>query len=52
MNNCFDDIEDRPLSMDSPIDWYYDDINDTGYPTKCVISLFSEYVRRHNISKY
>lgn len=51
MNVFFDDIEeDESLSMDDPIDWYYDDIDETGYPTKCVISFFSEYLRKYNIS--
>lgn len=46
----FYEKEEEPLSMDNPIDWYYDDTDETGYPTKCVISLFSEYLRKYNIS--
>ena len=49
MNNYNDNNEDEALSLEEPIDWYYDKVAEHGYATECVILIFSEYVRHHNL---
>lgn len=49
MDSYYDNIENEPLSLDGPIDWYYDKVAEHGYATECVFSIFSEYVCRHNL---
>lgn len=50
MNSYYDNIEIEPLSLEEPIDWYYDKVAENGYATECVFLIFSEYVRRHKLS--
>lgn len=49
MDSYYDNIENEPLSLDDPIDWYYDNVAQHGYATECVFLIFSEYIRRHNL---
>lgn len=49
MNSYYENIENESLSLEEPIDWYYDGIAEHGYATECVFTIFSEYVRRHNL---
>lgn len=50
MNTEFEDIEDEPLSNDNPIDWYYDGETGNGYANQCMISIFSDYIRKHDLT--
>lgn len=50
MNSFFDDLEDEPLSIDNPVDWYYDDVAEHGYATKCCFTVFREYLEGHKLS--
>lgn len=49
MNTYYDNIEIEPLSLEEPIDWYYNKVAEHGYATECVFLIFSEYMRRHNL---
>lgn len=49
MNSNHDNIENVPLSLEEPIDWYYDRTAQHGYATECMFLIFSEYVRRHTL---
>lgn len=49
MNTYYDNIEIEPLSLEEPIDWYYDKVAEHGYATECVFLIFSEYARRHDL---
>lgn len=49
MDSYYDNIENEPLSLEEPIDWYYDKVAEHGYATECVFLIFSEYLRRHNL---
>lgn len=50
MNDYDEDINAEHLSLDDPVDWYYDDVAAHGYATQCVFSIFGDYVKQHNLS--
>lgn len=49
MNNDNDDIEYGPVSVDEPVDWYFDGVGEGGYATECVVVIFGEYLRKHDL---
>lgn len=50
MNPYYDDIEEEPLSLENPIDWYYDGTDYSGFATQCVVSIFRDFVTQNIIS--
>lgn len=49
MINDNNDIEYGPVSVDEPIDWYFDGVGEDGYATECVVVIFGEYLRGHDL---